>query len=136
MSTTIIGRGHIIDSNLPSKRKLSAALKHYNGHHGNETIAHIERNIQAVWPTAPTDLTGKQYGQLMSVANQSYHDGANSKHIDTWAYDGELDWLAGIKGTNTVIVVDHDTITITTDARTEKEIVRTYKLQSPEVANA
>lgn len=131
MATLIIGRGHIIDSILNSARKLRNALANYNGHKGNETIKHIERNINSAWPDAPKELTGKQYGKLMSVANTSYHDGAASKRIDTWAYDGEYDWLAGYRnsqGDELIIEVDSDKITIRKNARTENESVRIYKL--------
>jgi hypothetical protein len=47
----------------------------YNGHKGAATIAHVERNITLAYPTAWEDLTGIQYGRLMSVANTSFHDG-------------------------------------------------------------
>ncbi len=131
MTTKIIGRGHIIESILDSSRKLTAALKTYNGHAGNQTIQHIERNIAAQWATAPHDLTGKQYGLLLNVANQSYHSGRASKRIDTWAYDSEYDWLAGYRNKDNeelIITVDNDTITIRKYAYTDKEQTRTYKL--------
>jgi hypothetical protein len=47
----------------------------YNGHSGTETVAHIERNIETAWPEAYGELTGRQYGQVMAVANISFHDG-------------------------------------------------------------
>jgi len=55
--------------------KRDRALEHYNGHQGASTVGHVEKNIESVWPTAYQDLTGDQYGKLMSVANASYHDG-------------------------------------------------------------
>jgi len=132
MSQITIGRGHIIESQLPSTRKLKQALKHYSGHPGNQTIKHIEDNISSVWEMAIHELTGKQYGLLMSVANKSYQDGRNSKRIDTWAYDNELDWLAGYRSdaddTDVAIEVNNDTITIRKYLQTDKEIKRVYKL--------
>lgn len=132
MAQLTIGRGHIIESQLPTKRKLRDALKYYNGHHGNQTIKHIEGNISSIWGTAARELTGRQYGLLMSVANQSYCDGAKSKRIDTWAYDSEFDWLAGYRSdandTDVVIEVDNDIITIRKYSHTRKEIKRVYKL--------
>jgi hypothetical protein len=38
----------------------------------------VERNIESAYPTAYAELTGVQYGKLMSVANNSYHDGRGS----------------------------------------------------------
>ena len=132
MTQVVIGRGHIIESQLPTTRKLNQALKIFNGHIGNQTIKHIEDNICKVWEMAVNELTGRQYGLLMSVANQSYHDGRNSKRIDTWAYDSELDWLAGYRSdandTDIAIEVDNDTITIRKYIQTDKEIKRVYKL--------
>ena len=139
MATKIIGRGHIIESQLPTTRKLNAALKFYNGHHGNQTIKHIEDNISSVWEMAIHELTGRQYGLLMSVANKSYHDGANSKRINTWAYDSEFDWLAGYRSdandTDVAIEVNNDTITIRKYLQTDKEIKRVYKLDEVKNGN-
>lgn len=61
----------------PKGNKRSRAMQHYNGHKGPATVEHVERNIKAAYPTAYADLTGVQYGKLMSVANTSYHDGRN-----------------------------------------------------------
>jgi hypothetical protein len=58
--------------------KQSRAMANYEGFKGEATVAHVERNIKAVWPTAYTDLTGVKYGKLMTVADASYHDGCNS----------------------------------------------------------
>ena len=58
--------------------KRARALAEFNGHKGSATIAHLERNIESVYPNAYRDLTGIQYGQLMNVANASYHDGRAS----------------------------------------------------------
>ena len=58
--------------------KRARALAKYNGHKGPATIAHVERNIESAYPNAYRDLTGIQYGQLMNVANASYHDGRAS----------------------------------------------------------
>ena len=44
---------------LETDSKWQRALSTYNGWYGPATIACIERNIAAVWPTAYTDLTGK-----------------------------------------------------------------------------
>ena len=62
----------------PRKSKQERALAKYNGHRGSATVAHVERNIESAYPTAYRDLTGVQYGRLMSVANTSYHDGRAS----------------------------------------------------------
>ena len=58
--------------------KRERALAEYNGHKGDATIAHVDRNIESAYPMAYRDLTGVQYGRLMSVANTSYHDGCAS----------------------------------------------------------
>jgi len=132
MAQIIIGRGHIIESQLLTARKLKRALKYYKGHQGNETIKHIEHNISSVWETAINELNGRQYGLLMSVANQSYHDGANSKRIDTLAYDGELDWLASYRSdaddTDVIVEVSKESISIRKFLHTGKESKRIYKL--------
>lgn len=112
----------------PIGNKRSRAIANFNGHKGPATIAHVERNIESAYPMAYAELTGVQYGKLMSVANTSYQDGKASNKIEMWAYDGELDWLAGIRGTNTLIEVKDDTITITQQAREDNESKRTYKL--------
>lgn len=110
----------------PTGNKWTRAMEHYNGHKGPATIAHVERNIESAYPGAYAELTGIQYGKLMSVANTSYQDGKTSQEIDTWAYDGELDWLAGIRGTDIAIEVKGDTITIMRGQNDSKKIV--YKL--------
>lgn len=62
----------------PKGNKWSRAMEHYNGHKGQATIEHVERNIKSAYPMAYAELTGVQYGKLMSVANMSYHDGRNN----------------------------------------------------------
>lgn len=61
----------------PKSDKWSRAMENYNGHKGPATVEHVERNIKAAYPRAYDELTGVQYGKLMSVANTSYHDGRN-----------------------------------------------------------
>lgn len=67
-----------IPANRPKGNKRSRAMANYNGFKGTATVEHVERNIKAAFPTAYDELTGVQYGKLMSVANTSYHDGRNS----------------------------------------------------------
>lgn len=67
-----------IPANRPSGSKWDRAMANYNGHKGTATVEHVERNIKSAYPTAYAELTGVQYGKLMSVANTSYHDGRNS----------------------------------------------------------
>lgn len=105
--------------------KYTRALRHYNGHKGETTIAHVQRNIETTYPTAAAELTGRQYGLVMSVSNTSYHDGAAdaTRNGDMWAFDNLTDWVAGIgrrepdgKGgvrNQGVIEVKDDAITIT-----------------------
>jgi hypothetical protein len=107
--------------------KWTRAMAHYNGHKGPATVAHVERNIEAAYPGASKELTGVQYGKLMSVANTSYQDGKHSTTIEEWAYDAPLDWLAGI-GKENVIEVNGDTVTITLKANTPDAQKRVYKL--------
>lgn len=109
--------------------KRARALSQYNGHNGNATVAHVERNIASAYPTAQQDLTGIQYGRVMSVANTSYQDGAHANKADMWAYDGELDFVLGIRGTDNVVEVNGDTVTITLNAREENEVKRVYNLK-------
>lgn len=106
--------------------KMQRALKHYNGHKGAATVAHVERNIKSAYPNAYADLTGIQYGKLMSVANISFQDGRveATKNGGVWAYDNPTDWVGGIgprisdgKGGHNnaaVINVTADTVTIET----------------------
>lgn|GEM_PF-6137476 len=53
-------------------------MMQYNGFTGLATVGHVERNIEQAWPNAWDNLTGAQYGKVMSVANTSYHDGRAS----------------------------------------------------------
>jgi hypothetical protein len=78
--------------------KYYRALAEYNGHKGSATLAHVERNLLSAYPTAREDLTGVQYGRVMSVANTSYHDGkaAATNNGDVWDYASPIDWIAGI----------------------------------------
>lgn len=80
------------------EEKMRLALKHYNGHKGAGTTAHVQRNVETAWPTAYAELTGRQYGLVMSVANTSFQDGRAeaTKYGGIWAYDNPTDWLAGI----------------------------------------
>lgn len=118
------------------KDKWTRATKNYNGHRGSATIGHVERNLLSVYPTAKTELTGAQYGKVMSVANDSYLDGKSDQEIDIWAYDDVYNFMAGlgvaVPDNNGgyrnpgIIKVDGDTITITdTNTGTDK----IYKLQ-------
>ena len=107
--------------------KWQRAMANYNGFKGSATIAHVERNIESAYPGASMELTGIQYGKLMSVANTSYQDGIHSSPLEAWAYDSPLDWLAGI-GKDHVIEVNGDTITLTLHANTDKAEKRIYKL--------
>lgn len=66
--------------------KRERALNEYNGHKGMATVAHVERNIEQAYPTAWQDLTGVQYGRVMSVANTSYHAGKSA--AGAWADSG------------------------------------------------
>jgi len=111
--------------------KWQRALSTYNGWHGPATIAHIERNIAAVWPTAYRDLTGKKYDLLMSVANHSYQDASYTQAVKEWeAYDGPLDWLAGIGNNGDAIEVDGDKITIKINRGMKEEEIRVYRLEA------
>jgi len=80
--------------------KLLRAIKQFgkSGHTGSATVAHVQRNIESIWADAITVLTGKQYGQLMEVANKSYHDGAATatQNGDVWDYNNPTDWVAGV----------------------------------------
>ncbi len=76
--------------------KWERALAQYNGHKGEATIAHVERNIESVYPTAYRDLTGVQYGRLMSVANTSYHAGRASTHAER--IDPDAVYVDGVGG--------------------------------------
>lgn len=58
--------------------KRKRAMEAYKGFTGLQTISHVERNLLNGFPTAKNDLTGIQYGQVMNVANMSYHDGKHT----------------------------------------------------------
>ena len=58
--------------------KLQRVLANYNGHQGASTMAHIGRIIENIYPTAYHELTGVQYGKLMSIVNKAYHEGRAS----------------------------------------------------------
>lgn len=102
--------------------KRARAMSNYNGHKGTATVEHVERNVLSAYPMAQAELTGIQYGKVMSVANTSYQDGVHSQAIDTWGYDGIYDFLAGLGRvipdgnggyrSPGIITVDNDTITI------------------------
>jgi hypothetical protein len=68
--------------------KRQRAMTAYGGFAGGATVAHIERNIEAAYPEAYHDLTGVQYGQVMAVANKSYHDGKAAAGAE--CVDGDL----------------------------------------------
>lgn len=78
--------------------KRNRAISQYNGHRGPATVAHVERNLLTAYPEASRELTGKQYGRVMSACNTSYHDGAaNATALgDVWDYNAPTDWIAGI----------------------------------------
>jgi hypothetical protein len=96
-------------------------MQAYDGFRGAQTVAHVLSTI-------PDDLirgtTGRQAGQIMSIRNAAYHEGAASQKIDTWAYDAPDDFLVGIRGTKINIMVNRDTITFTDDATGKKRIYR------------
>ena len=58
--------------------KRERIIANYNGHQGVSTMAHIRRIINDVYPTAYKELTGVQYGKLMSIVNKAYHEGRAS----------------------------------------------------------
>ena len=107
--------------------KYNRAIAQFNGHKGPATIAHVERNIESAYPGAYIELTGVQYGKLMSVANTSYQDGKHSSTVEEWAYDAPLDWLAGI-GNDNIIEVNGDIITISLNTNTDQAVKRVYRL--------
>lgn len=113
--------------------KIERAMLTYKGFRGDRTIAHIRHNIDTTWPDAMRRLTGRQYGELMNVADCSYQDGKASGHIDMGDFGSPTDWIAGIAGDNgnrwqNVIEVDRDIITITLNYGQDGEIVKKYKL--------
>lgn len=108
--------------------KRERAMQNYTGFRGAATVEHVERNIKTAYPTAYADLTGVQYGKLMSVANVSYQDGKHSNNqVEAWAYDSELDWLAGFGRGKHSIEVAGDTITLTLNLQQDNEIKTIYK---------
>ena len=106
--------------------KRDRAIGQYNGHKGIATVEHVERNLTSAYPEAATELTGVQYGKVMSVANTSYQDGKTSNRADMWAYDGPDSWLMGIRGTDICVEMEGDTIKIKTRTA-EKETVKIYR---------
>lgn len=108
--------------------KRDRAMEYYNGHKGIATIAHVERNLLSAYPEAQAELTGVQYGKVMSVANTSYQDGKTSNQADMWAYDAPDSWLMGIRGTDIYVEMEGDTIKVKTRTA-DKETVQTYKRQ-------
>lgn len=74
--------------------KRNRAMSQYAGHNGAATVAHVERNLLTAYPTASQELTGKQYGAVMSACNTSYQDGRTScgaERLDTDAV-----WIKGV----------------------------------------
>ena len=65
--------------------KRKRAMQVFNGHHGPFTVAHVEHLIQSEYPSARDQLTGFQYGLVMSVCNRAFHDGRDfeRKEIET-----------------------------------------------------
>lgn len=110
MSQIVINRGHIIESNLPTANKLKKALKYYNGHIGNQTIAHIERIITKVWEDAHLELNARQYGLLMSAINQAYQEALNNKRFECLDYIDEDDWMICYRNdaNDTDIIIERD----------------------------
>lgn len=113
-----------ISTSRPKKSKRQRAMDYYTGHKGSATVTHVERNIESAYPGAYKELTGVQYGKLMSVANNSYHDGmaAGRANGEIWDYSSPTDWVAGIGPCEKVndgyanrasIEVNGDIITIT-----------------------
>ena len=93
-------------------------------HRGPATIAHVLSTV-----TADQDITalpGRIIGKIANIRHAAYMEGTRAGKIDTWAYDGELDWLAGIRGTDTVITVEADKIIIAQHVRTDQEVRHTY----------
>ena len=94
---------------INKKLKNRRALNHYTGFKGDQTVAHIMRNITEAYPdiySLPSHIIGK----IMDIANKSYHDGASSQKLDTWAFDSNNDFLFGIRGTDIAIEVRPDDI--------------------------
>lgn len=78
--------------------KRNRAINQYNGHKGPATIAHVEGNLLASYPRASQELSGRQYGQVMSACNTSYQDGSAHATVkgEVWDYCNPTDWVAGI----------------------------------------
>lgn len=74
--------------------KWTRAMATYQGHHGQVTVDHVRRNVDAAYPCANSQLTGAQYGYVMSVAHASYHAGRASAGAEL--IDGEVIYADGI----------------------------------------
>ncbi len=96
-------------------------------HQGPATVAHVLSTI--ITDPEIAALPGRVIGKIANIRHNAYREGVETQRIDTWAYNGELDWLAGIRGTDTVVEVDHDRVTITQHARTDREIKHIYTRQ-------
>lgn len=108
--------------------KRDRAMGRYNGHKGQATVEHVERNLLSAYPEAQSELTGVQYGKVMSVANTSYQDGKTSNRADMWAYDRPDSWLMGIRGTDICVEMEGDIIKVKTRTA-DAETIQTYKRQ-------
>ena len=73
--------------------KRQRAMQSYGGFQGQATVAHIDRLIEAVYPDAYGDMTGVQYGKVMAVAHQSFHDGKAAAGAE--CVDGDLVVISG-----------------------------------------
>lgn len=106
--------------------KRNRAMQAYTGFAGTSTVAHVERSLLSAYPQASQELSGRQYGAVMSACNKSYHDGAANATAsgEVWDYVSPTDWIAGIgkrvpNGAGgyhhqAIIEVAGNTITITT----------------------
>ena len=74
--------------------KRDRAINNFNGHKGASTIAHVECNLLDTYPTASQELTGKQYGLIMSACNTAYQDGKASTRAEMLGTDAV--WVKGV----------------------------------------
>ena len=78
-------------------------------HRGPATIAHVLSTV-----TTDQDivaLPGRIIGKIANIRHAAYIEGKTSQKIDTWAYDGVTDFLAGL-GKDGILEVTPDSVTI------------------------
>lgn len=85
--------------------KRKRMMRHYGGFSGPETVKSITADIYQLYPNANKELTGRQLGLVMALVSAAYHKGKDENKAQMWAYDGENDWLMGIKGTDLAITM-------------------------------